>query len=255
MRLERKNRSEAAMPNHNHHQNCVVCGNSFAKSSMFPLAAVRPSVLQEIERAHPGLDRMAYICRSDLAEYRTRHVQNLLLQEKGELTGLENGVIESLKRHDLMSTDVHTEFEGNLTFGQRLADRIAVFGGSWTFLITFFSFLSVWIGVNAIVLLAKPFDPYPFILLNLILSCLAAIQAPVIMMSQNRREAKDRLRAEHDYQINLKSELEIRHLHEKMDHLLMQQWERLVEIQQVQLELLGEIAGRGPAGRSAKDHE
>jgi uncharacterized membrane protein len=90
-------------------------------------------------------------------------------------------------------------------------------------------------------LVAKPFDPYPFIFLNLILSCIAAIQAPVIMMSQNRQEAKDRRRSEHDYQVNLKAELEIRHLHEKLDHLLSHQWERLVAIQQVQLDLLSEI--------------
>lgn len=153
-------------------------------------------------------------------------------------------MLESMKHHDLMAADVHTDFEGKLTLGQKLADRIATFGGSWTFLISFFTFLLVWIGVNSWVLLAKPFDPFPFILLNLILSCLAAIQAPVIMMSQNRQESKDRVRAEHDYQINLKAELEIRHLHEKIDHLLMSQWERLVEIQQVQIELLEEIGQR-----------
>ena len=114
--------------------------------------------------------------------------------------------------------------------GEALADRIATFGGSWKFIIVFGSVLGTWIVINALVLRAKPFDPYPFILLNLILSCLAAIQAPVIMMSQNRQEAKDRLRSEHDYRINLKAELEIRHLHEKLDHLLSHQWERLAEI-------------------------
>jgi len=97
---------------------------------------------------------------------------------------------------------------------------------------------------NSLVLYWRPVDPYPFILLNLVLSCLAAVQAPVIMMSQNRQEAKDRLRSEHDYQVNLKAELEIRHLHEKLDHLLSHQWERLVEIQQVQLQLLAELQRR-----------
>lgn|GEM_PF-97721 len=198
---------------------------------MFALAVVRPKVLDEIEREFPGLDRSAYICRQDLADFRMRHVQNLLISERGELTGLEEGVIESLKRHELMSPDLHAEIVGRGTLGERLADRIATFGGSWTFLLSFFGFLLIWIGINAFVLLSRAWDPYPFILLNLILSCLAAIQAPVIMMSQNRQEAKDRIRSEHDYQINLKAELEIRHLHEKMDHLLMQQWERLVEIQ------------------------
>ena len=130
-----------------------------------------------------------------------------------------------------------------MTFGQRLSDKIASFGGSWKFIIIFFFILVFWISVNSLILAFKPFDPYPFILLNLILSCLAAIQAPIIMMSQNRQEAKDRLRASHDYQINLKAELEIRQLHQKLDHLLSRQWERLVEIQEVQIELLNEMQG------------
>ena len=125
--------------------------------------------------------------------------------------------------------------------GERLADRIAVFGGSWTFLICFGVFLVLWVAINSLVLLWRPVDPYPFILLNLVLSCLAAIQAPIILMSQNRKEAKDRLRSQHDDQVNLKAELEIRHLHEKVDHLLLHQWERLVQIQEIQLELLAEL--------------
>jgi uncharacterized membrane protein len=132
--------------------------------------------------------------------------------------------------------------------GERLADRLAAFGGSWTFLVCFGLFLVIWIGVNSALLVVRPVDPFPYILLNLVLSCLAALQAPVIMMSQNRQEAKDRLRSQHDYQVNLKAELEIRHLHEKMDHLLSHQWERLAQIQEIQLELLSELSGkvRGP---------
>jgi uncharacterized membrane protein len=122
-----------------------------------------------------------------------------------------------------------------------MADRLASFGGSWTFLIIFASILLIWISLNSFLLLKRPFDPYPFILLNLVLSCLAAIQAPVIMMSQNRVEVKDRLRSQHDYRVNLKAELEIRQLHDKIDHLLSHQWERLVEIQQIQIDLLSEL--------------
>ena len=133
------------------------------------------------------------------------------------------------------------QFERKWTLGERLADRIAEFGGSWTFLICFGVFMLIWITANSLILFWRPIDPYPFILLNLVLSCLAAIQAPIIMMSQNRQEAKDRLRSQHDYQVNLKAELEIRQLHEKVDHLLVHQWERLVEIQEIQLELLSEI--------------
>lgn len=221
---------------------CPICAKSFPVSQLFPLAALRPALLAEIEKKHPNLDHGDYICKADLSKHRMHYVQNLLVAEKGKLTELEVGVVESIKDHELMSKRVQDDYEETLSFGEKLADKIAVFGGSWTFLISFFSFLLIWIGVNAVVFLMKPFDPYPFILLNLILSCLAATQAPIIMMSQNRQEAKDRVHAEHDYQINLKAELEIRHLHEKMDHLLKQQWERLVEIQQVQIELLHELA-------------
>jgi uncharacterized membrane protein len=101
-----------------------------------------------------------------------------------------------------------------------------------------------WILSNSVFVATHPFDPYPFILLNLVLSCLAAIQAPVIMMSQNRQEARDRLHAKRDYQVNLKAELEIRHVHQKMDHLLSHQWERLVDIQEIQMELISEVRGR-----------
>jgi uncharacterized membrane protein len=140
-----------------------------------------------------------------------------------------------------LSSDIGKQFEKKLTFGERLSDRIASFGGSWRFIILFGAVLLVWIALNAVFLVNRGFDPYPFILLNLILSCLAAIQAPIIMMSQNRAEARDRLRAENDYKINLKAELEIRHLHEKIDHLLRRQYNRLFEIQQIQIELLEEL--------------
>lgn len=224
---------------------CAICGKSFPRRALYPLAAVRPKVLQEIEAEHPQIDHSAYICKNDLAASRMGYIQKLLISEKGELTGLEVGVLQSMAGDEVLTADLRDDFVEQLTFGQRLADKIATFGGSWTFLITFFSFLLIWIAINSVVLLTRTFDPYPFILLNLLLSCIAAIQAPVIMMSQNRQEAKDRILGEHEYQINLKAELEIRHLHEKVDHLMMQQWERLVEIQQVQIELLQELGHRG----------
>lgn len=207
-------------------------------------AVVRPAVTEAIRQAHPDWSPEQFICLADLATFRGKYVHSLLESEKGELTSLEQDVLRSLREHETLSSNVDAELEQEWTFGQRLADRIATFGGSWSFLIIFGIFLSLWIAMNSLVLLWRPVDPYPFILLNLVLSCLAAIQAPVIMMSQNRQEAKDRLRAEHDYQVNLKAELEIRQLHEKVDHLLSHQWERLVEIQEVQLELLSEIGKR-----------
>jgi uncharacterized membrane protein len=121
-----------------------------------------------------------------------------------------------------------------------LSDRLASFGGSWTFLIAFFAVLLIWIAINVAWAQRGAFDPFPFILLNLVLSCLAAIQAPIIMMSQQRQESKDRLRSLNDYRVNLKAELEIRHLHEKLDHLISRQWQRLAEIQELQIELLQE---------------
>ena len=155
---------------------------------------------------------------------------------------MDHEVLESLQRHETLSSNVDAEFEKDSTLGEKMADGLASFGGSWTFLIIFALILLTWIVLNSFLLLKRPFDPYPFILLNLVLSCLAAIQAPVIMMNQNRVEAKDRLRSQHDYRVNLKAELEIRHLHDKIDHLLSHQWERLVEIQQIQIDLLSELA-------------
>ena len=151
-----------------------------------------------------------------------------------------------MRRHETIGRDVDAAFDERRTFGQRVSDRIATFGGSWTFILSFFAFLVVWMAINVAIGLTQAFDPYPFILLNLVLSCLAAIQAPIIIMSQKRQEARDRLRAENDYRVNLKAELEIRHLHEKIDHLLTKQWERLAEIQQIQLELLQELTARRP---------
>jgi uncharacterized membrane protein len=202
---------------------------------------VRDAVTKEILHDHPEWSAESFICRPDLNNYRAKYVHSLLESEKGELTSLEKEVVTSLREHDFLAKNIEAEFEQEWTVGERLADRIAAFGGSWTFLISFGAFLGLWIGMNTVVLYWRPVDPYPYILLNLILSCIAAIQAPIIMMSQNRQEAKDRIRSQHDYQVNLKAELEIRHLNEKIDHLLSHQWERLWQIQEIQLELLSEI--------------
>ncbi len=162
------------------------------------------------------------------------------LQNCGAAGESEQRVLERLTNRLHISRNAHEEFDESLTRGQRLADRIAVFGGSWTFILTFLSLLLGWIVLNSIILtrLAKPFDAYPYIFLNLILSMLAALQAPVIMMSQNRYAAKDRVAAQHDYEVNLKSELEILALHQKIDALRDQQWVELVAMQQEQIQLL-----------------
>ena len=157
----------------------------------------------------------------------------------------EQRVIERLTQRLHISRNIHREFGKSLTPGQKLADRIAAFGGSWTFIIIFLSLLLLWVVLNTVLLtrVGKPFDPYPYIFLNLILSMLAALQAPVIMMSQNRHAAKDRLAAEHDYEVNLKSELEILALHRKLDALREEQWVELVAMQREQIELLTKLLG------------
>lgn len=228
----------------NHRRDCAICGKTFSARDVVAGAFVRDAVADEIRRDHPDWSPESFICRPDLTRYRTKYVHSILESEKGEVTSLEQEVLRSLREHDVLSTNIDAEFEREWSFGERMADRIASFGGSWTFLIWFGVFIALWIVMNSIVFLWRPADPYPFILLNLVLSCLAAIQAPIIMMSQNRQEAKDRLRSQHDYQVNLKAELEIRHLHEKIDHLLSHQWERLVQIQELQLELLSELGRR-----------
>jgi uncharacterized membrane protein len=223
---------------------CGVCGKTFGPHQVLPGALVREDIAGLIRQDHAGWTTEEGICREDLASYRAKYVHALLESEKGELTSLELEVLQSIKEQELLAQNVDAQFEQKWTAGERLADRIAAFGGSWSFLIIFGIFIVLWIAMNSFVLFWRPVDPFPFILLNLLLSCLAAMQAPIIMMSQNRQEAKDRLRSQHDYQVNLKAELEIRQLHEKLDHLLSHQWERLVQIQEVQLDLLSELSRR-----------
>src|SRR5437773_5856407 len=226
---------------------CQICKKPKSPNNGMIAELIRPSLLEFIKKKVPDLDNKAFICFEDLGNFRRDYVKEVLEDEFGELSALDNEVIQSLEQHEILSSDIEKQFEKKLTFGERLSDHIAEFGGSWKFLITFGAVIVVWIGANVALLATRAFDPYPFILLNLILSCLAAVQAPVIMMSQNRAELRDRLRSENDYKINLKAELEIRHLHEKIDHLLRKQYNRLFEIQQIQIELLEEI-GRKSKG-------
>lgn len=226
---------------------CALTGRAVPPARRVRLASIRPGLADLIRSEHPGLQPDAIVDRAALAPYRARYVEALLKEEKGELTSLERDVVESLGRHDVVTRDVDTGFDSRRSFGEKLADHVAAFGGSWTFIVFFFAVLCAWMAVNLIRSTAA-FDPYPFILLNLVLSCLAAVQAPIIMMSQGRQEAKDRQRSENDYRVNLKAELEIRHLHDKMDHLLTHQWERLTEIQAMQIELLQDLRGsRAPS--------
>ncbi|HKI85125.1 MAG TPA: DUF1003 domain-containing protein [Thermoanaerobaculia bacterium] len=229
---------------------CQICHEKKPADEMVLGATIRAAVAETIAKENPDWSPDGYICHHDLDLFRARHVEELLRQEHGELTALDREVIESLRQHELLTRNLNVQFEQRSTIGERVADRVAQFGGSWGFIGAFGLFMLIWMSINTVILLRQPFDPYPFILLNLILSCLAAIQAPIIMMSQNRQEAKDRLRSEEDYRINLKAELEIRHLRAMLDLLLSHQWQRLLEIQQIQVELLDDIAER--AGKASK---
>lgn len=202
---------------------------------------LRDGIFNLIQSEYPDFTKDSCISIDELNRYRRQYLTWLITQEKGELNVLHQDVLESIKNNSILSENILDEIEAKLTIGEKLADKIAVFGGSWTFIITFFSFILIWMMINILFLATKPFDPFPFILLNLILSCLAAIQAPIIMMSQNRQEQKDRKRADHDYKINLKAELEIKLLSEKMDHLLVHQNKKLLEIQEVQTDYLEDL--------------
>jgi uncharacterized membrane protein len=220
---------------------CAISGRERPRRDLVMLEELRPSLLERIKLDYPELPMDALISRAELARYRTAYVEELLKTEHGELTELDRQVAESLATHETLAEDTDEEFDDQRTLGELMSDRLASFGGSWTFIIFFAAVLAVWVTFNLTVPAAIRFDSFPFILLNLILSCIAAVQAPVIMMSQKRQEAKDRLRSQNDYQVNLKAELEIRHLHEKMDHLISRQWQRLAEIQQMQLEIMHEM--------------
>lgn len=170
-----------------------------------------------------------------------RQLSMIIQQEKGDVDKLEKEVVDAITNNKLLSENIEDTADDELTTGQIIADRVAGFGGSWKFIIIFFSFILIWMSINIWYIISKPFDPYPFILLNLILSCLAAIQAPIIMMSQNRQEDKDRIRNEHDYKVNLKSELEIKILNEKIDHMITNHNRRLFKTQEIQTEILEDI--------------
>jgi uncharacterized membrane protein len=202
---------------------------------------LREGIFNLIKSEHPDFDEDSYISLDELNLYRRHYLSSLISKEAGEVDTLDKEVMEAIKNNSVLSENIEESISGKQTIGQKLADKIASFGGSWTFIIIFFVFILAWMGTNIWILATKSFDPFPFILLNLILSCLAAIQAPIIMMSQNRKDIKDRSRSENDYKINLKAELEIKLLSEKIDHMIVHQNKRLLEIQQVQADYLEDL--------------
>ena len=225
---------------HSAQATCQVCNKVFDHSDLFPAALIRPSIYEYIESIYPDWSEEGFICYEDLKKFRSAYVKTIVMKDRGELSELDKTVVDSLKEHELITENINTRFDRQLTIGEKLSDRVARFGGSWTFIISFIVVMVVWMTIN-ILIFTHRFDPYPFILLNLVLSCLAALQAPVIMMSQNRQSEKDRMQADDNYCTNLKSELEIRQLHAKLDQFMKKQWERIMEVQQIQLDLAEEL--------------
>jgi uncharacterized membrane protein len=223
---------------------CYITKKEYPIEQLVSYSSIKKQLIDLIKKETPDFSEKDFISHEALNSYRKKYLEKLLIKENKDLNKLEKEVISSIHNNTLLSENIESEIFSNLTIGQKLADKIAEFGGSWTFIITFFSFITIWIIVNIFALYNKAFDPYPFILLNLILSCLASIQAPIIMMSQNRQEQKDRSRSENDYKINLKAELEIRLLNEKIDHLLIHQNKRILDIQELQLDYLQELTMR-----------
>ncbi len=214
--------------------------NSPSQVRTITLGLLRPELADLIRAEDPMLSDGSQIPLATVNRYRGKQVADVLRAARGDLSILDAQVAVSMGNLEPIATNVDDDSDTSRSFGDKAADATASFGGSWTFLILFAAFLSGWMLLNQI--FGEPaFDPFPFILLNLMLSTLAAVQAPIILMSQRRREDKDRLRSRNDYQVNLKAELEIRHLHEKMDHMLNRQWERLAEIQDQQQLLQREL--------------
>jgi uncharacterized membrane protein len=219
-----------------------ISNTEYPDSEKVSAKTVRHSVLNLIQKDFPHFSHESNLSLSELNNYREKYISEYLSREIGELSELEKTVLSSMTNKTTLSDKIDGDEVQALTAGQRIADKVATFGGSWRFIISFGVFIFIWICVNIFWFMNKGFDPYPFILLNLILSCLASLQAPVIMMSQNRQEEKDRERSKKDYMINLKSELEIRVLHEKVDHLILHQQQELFELQKVQIEMLNDIS-------------
>lgn len=223
---------------------CSFCSQMKPCAEMVPGDSLRDVIVQEIQAARPDWSTEGSICLECLNRFRTEYFHHLLEQEKGELSVLELQVLDAMREQESIAANVNETFEGQLTTPEKLSDWLASFGGSWSFLTLFMATTAIWMMINSHWLQSHPFDPYPFILLNLVLSCLAAIQAPVILMSQKRQESKDRMRSEYDFQVNFRAELEIRLLHAKLDQLLSHQWQRLLEIQQVQMEMMEQLTSQ-----------
>ena len=224
--------------------NCSLCDSPVEGRTLASPQKLENRILDLIKKDRPEWEAKRGICGNCLETYRAKKFVSYLEAEYEKLSELEHSVVSKITRRGRVSKLVHEDMDTQMTFGERVADKVAQFGGSWGFISLFGGILVVWMVVNAWVLARHPFDPYPFILLNLVLSTLAALQAPVIMMSQNRQAHKDRRHAQQDYEVNLMAEIEIRDLHDKLDSLRFKQWHELWHIQKRQIELLEHLCER-----------
>jgi uncharacterized membrane protein len=218
---------------------CQVCHQELPMKQLYPVELFRASVHETARTKYPNWDEHGYVCFDDLRGIRALRIESVLTSQRGKLTPADQEVVDSLKSQEILSEDINKAFETSETFGEKASDHVAMFGGSWRFIGLFAFFILVWVLFNN--KSNNPYDPYPYILLNLFLSCIAAFQAPIIMMSQNRQADKDRLRDTADYQVNLKAELEILQLHAKLDTFMQNEWQRLLELQKLQIEIAEDI--------------
>lgn len=223
---------------------CFITKKKCTEGACINANLLKDGLFEFIQKTYPGLSKKSFISIAAVNSLRKKYLTSIVAQENKEINALEKEVVNAITNNTILSENIEPDLEEKLTFGQKMADKIASFGGSWRFITLFAVFVILWMSINVFATVFKVFDPYPFILLNLILSSIAALQAPIIMMSQNRQEQKDRIRSEHDYKINLKAELEIKLLHEKIDHLIAHQNTRLLEIQEIQADYLEDILER-----------
>ena len=225
---------------------CQICSEPKKPEEIVPAQSVSEQVTGLIRNKYPAWSSDGYICRVDLDHFKALYIEGVLEDEKRELALLEATVIRTMKDHSLLAKNINVEFDQQLSLGGRICDHIADFAGSWIFIISFIGVMFLWFTVNSFLVFMGPFDPYPYHMLDLVLSAIAAILAPIIIMSQKRLEARDRLNAENDYRINLNIEMEIHQLHKKIDHLLFNQGQRMLEIQKIQVELMDNLIRKNP---------
>lgn len=216
----------------------IISGKEKKLNECYRVSELPDNLVKLIQTQFPVIQPSDYISIEEVQPFRKKLLEKIIEEEISEMSRIDEIISNTVKKEEKISRDIDEEFDTQLSYGERLSDSIASFGGSWRFIIIFGVILFVWIVINLVV--TKPLDPFPFNLLSLILSTIAALQAPVIMMSQNRQETKDRLRSRHDYMVNLKAEIEISSLNEKLDRLLKERWTRLLEVQQIQFELMQE---------------